>query len=848
MKNKNGILIAMLFFVSALSEIHLSGEDKLEIAEYTFQLPNFGKLDFSGKSETNLNFFENKGQIKFLGHDVRYLVKTKGISLYVKPDGLLYSFSKISQNEKVDIPGHDDQELDLEVSSLFLTWEGSNPAVKIKALDQIKEVRNYYEIGKNVDVTNVRGFNKIIYEELYENIDMVLYSNGNELKYDFIIKPGGDVKDIKLAYSGHNGISINAEEELNLEGSFGSFKEGRPFTYQEIDGVKAEVRSNYFIKDGKVGFEVGEFDRGKPLVIDPSLIWATYYGGENDEEGNAVATDHLGNVYVAGKTVSINNIASLDGHDRHLGGEWDAFLVKYDPTGNRLWATYYGGNRRDIAHAVCTDPSGNVYLAGYTDSNTDIAFNGHDNVYNEFSDPEGTRFDRDAFLVKFNTNGIRIWGTYYGGEDFDSYIPRAETAFGVCSDGDGNIYLTGFTSSETGIAHNGHQNNYAGNEDAFLVKFNTYGARQWGTYFGSAALDRANAICTDPWGNIYITGKTEGTNMAHFGHDMFYSGNTDAFLTKFSQDGILMWSTYYGGSDYDEGFSVATDGSGNVYLAGVTKSIGEISHNAFDATFNGDSDAFLVKFNFLGNRLWGTYYGGNGSELNSAVTVSKNGDIYLAGSTSSQSGIATNNGYDKTFNNGGHDGYLVRFNDAGQRQWGTYYGGSGNDFLQAVTTDVSANVYVAGKSNGDNGISLNGYQNARNGSYDAVLAKFNPYQTGSFPQRPGDLKIPSRPDFNRPDSFNDLKGTPAQTVGQQSFQLKVFPSPATNFVQVNLENLGETAHNLVVFDLQSGKLVYKRDGVGSINESINVIGWKKGFYSLKIQTGGVELTEKFMVR
>lgn len=273
----------------------------------------------------------------------------------------------------------------------------------------------------------------------------------------------------------------------------------------------------------------------------------------------------------------------------------------------------------------------------------------------------------DAFLVKFDSGGVRQWGTYYGGSGYDQG--------GSCTiDGSGNIYIAGRTSTTgNGISTIGaHQNLYGGGLwDAFLIKFNSNGVRQWGTYYGGAGSE--DGVCaTDSLGNIFITGMTEsnsGTVIATFGaHQTTYAGGRDAFIVKFNNNGVRQWGTYYGGSGYDIGTSCTTDSLGNSYLTGFTQ-----THNSTDiATFGAHQsnfggglggDAFLVKFNSSGQRQWGTYYGGTEDDYALACLTDGSGIIYMAGQVKSNSGnvIATSNSHQSVHGGGTWDSFLVKF-------------------------------------------------------------------------------------------------------------------------------------------------------------------------------------------
>ena len=344
------------------------------------------------------------------------------------------------------------------------------------------------------------------------------------------------------------------------------------------------------------------------------------------------------------------------------------------------WATYYGGTGFDMGTNVATDASGNVYLAGSTNSAVGIALSGFSNTYGG-----GVS---DAFLVKFNSSGTRLWATYYGGVGTDY-------GYGVVTDASGNVYLSGNTASASNIASGGFQNSISWPWDAFLVKFNSAGIRQWATYYGYQGTEDGNSLATDASGNVYLAGSTSSLlNIASGGFQNVYGGGSDAYLVKFDPTGTRLWATYYGGTGSDAGNSVATDVSGNVYLAGSTTSLSNIASGGFQNTHGGVStNPFLVKFNSSGNRLWATYYGGTGQDAGTAVATDGLGNVYLAGQVLSTTGIASG-GFQNIHGGGSSDCFLAKFNSSGSRLWATYYGGSTFDVNSHIATDRNNNVYL----------------------------------------------------------------------------------------------------------------------------------------------------------
>lgn len=378
------------------------------------------------------------------------------------------------------------------------------------------------------------------------------------------------------------------------------------------------------------------------------------------------------------------------------------------------WSTYFGGLLTESGHGPAIDSEGNVYLCGSTSSAVNIAYAGLDTVYN---------LNGDAFLTKFNSDGMRLWSTYYGGSASDAFN-------GIVVDSANSIFCVGTTYSASGIAFMGYSNTLNGSSDIMIINFNYDGTLNWGTYFGGPSTDMANGICLDKFGDLYLTGTTTSTTgIAYNGYDMLYGGGpsptSDAFLTKFSNEGELLWSTYFGGSGAETGNNVTCDKYANVYLVGSTTTTSGLGFGlAYDYSHNGGQDAYVAKFDIGGMLQLSTYYGGASDDYAYDCAIDTAENIYFYGISSSTSGIAYA-GYDMS-QSGGSEGFIVKLNKYGVRQWGTY--NSYNASKLRCTLDAEQNLYV-GCSTYSSGMAIFGFDLTFGGVNDVYITKISPSGT-----------------------------------------------------------------------------------------------------------------------
>lgn len=682
-------------------------------------------------SNSQVLFEQNNGQVKnqfgFSNKSVLYTAKNNLLAVHFKTNGLSYQLSKPSYNshnsENENFAKKIIQSNKTELYRVDLEWLDASDKVKVIAFNQSSATSNYY--SSESSYFDVPSFHNLTYQNLYNLVDLKWYCVNSCLKYDLILKPGSEPSSIKLQIKGAR-LSINQKGELVINTPIGSIIEEAPIAFQE--NKKIPVR--WQINGNIASFKLDHYNKNLPLVIDPMIrYWGTYYGGTGNDFAYGNTVDNNGDVYICGYTQSTGNIATTGSHQLiYAGGTNDAFIAKFNSNGIRLWGTYYGGLTLDVATAITFDSSNNLYVCGYTDSNAGITTPGaHQTTLNG---------NVDAFLVKFNSNGVRQWGTYYNGV-MNAY------GQGVTVDNAGNVILCGYTSSAggTAIATSGaHQSVYGGGAwDAFVAKFSPTGVRLWGTYYGDFGAEYSFGCDADNSGNIYIVGNSTsntGTNIASATSHQptFGGGSKDAYLVKFNSSGVRQWATYYGGFNEETGSGCNVDATGSIYISGSTDTGGGIlvcSPGTHQTTFGGGfADAYLAKFNSSGTRIWGTLYGGNDYEDGVSCFTDAMNDVYLTGQTGSNTGtvIATALSYQPIFGGGSFDGYLVKFDGSnGIRKWGTYYGEIGNDYPLAGCIDPNYNIYIAGRSSTNSGFaiaSMGSHQSTYGGGgFDGFLVK-----------------------------------------------------------------------------------------------------------------------------
>ena len=402
--------------------------------------------------------------------------------------------------------------------------------------------------------------------------------------------------------------------------------------------------------------------------------WVRLIGTSAVETGGAaIAVDGSNNVYTVGDTWG-----TLDGSNIGLD---DAFIAKYDSSGNKLWVRQVGSIYGDVFKAVAIDASNNSYAVGLTYKSVDgqVHFG-----------------NTDALIVKYDSSGTKLWTRQFGASLNDQL-------YGAVTDFSGNVYAAGLTDTSL----DGQTS--AGLMDALLVKYDSNGNKLWTRLLGTSDYDRADgSIGMDGSGNVYMAGWTRKTLSGQTS-----AGQDDAFIAKYDTDGNRLWVRQWGGASNDDAFALTVSGN-NVYAVGQTNS------SLDGQTSQGGYDAFVTKYDTNGNKVWTRQFGSSASDAAEGVAADAAGNVYVGGHTDGSFGGQTNAG--------GTDAFVVEYDSNGNNVWTKLLGSSANDAADSssggVAVDRVGNVYISGSTWG----SLGGQINAGGGG-DVFIAKYTQDQT-----------------------------------------------------------------------------------------------------------------------
>ena len=670
--------LVFILFVFVLSAAAARGAD----------LPAYGKIP--------LSFEKNLGQTD---KRVRFLSRGQGYGLFLTDREAVLRLAQPAP------------------ATVRISLAGQSSTARVEGIDPLPGKTHYLK-GSAPDTwhADLPTYGRVRYAGVYPGIDVVYYGNQRQLEYDVVIAPGARPELVQFRFDGIRGMRIDENGELVLKTAAGEIRQAKPSIYQESGGQRVAVEGGYVMRGkNRVGFQVGAYDSGKPLVIDPTLLYSSFYGGTGTaDQGNAITVDAAGNAYITGQTTSAD-LFIRNGVQSRLSGQMDGFVLKLDPKGTTvLYSTYFGGSASDEGHSVAVDAGGNAYVTGFTAS-ADFP------VVNGFQGNRGG--GQDAYLLKLNSTGSSIvFSTYLGGSGDDR-------GFGVTVDAGNNAYVTGATGSNNfPVANPMQRTNGGGLNDVFVTRLNPSGGVTYSTYAGGVGVDQSYSVAVDTAGNAYVVGFTTSTNfpVVNALKTSFSGGADDAFAFKLNAAGsALVYSTYLGGNVSDNATRVVVDGSGSAYITGYTGSADFPTANAYNPAWSGNFDVFITRLSPDGKSLiFSTFLGGGGIESGTGIAIDRTGAIYVSGHTSSFDFPVVNSM--QSLLSGDRDAFVAKFMaDGATIVYSTFLGGAGVDAAVGLALDPAGNAVITGLTSSADFPIATPFQASNVAASDTFITKIN---------------------------------------------------------------------------------------------------------------------------
>jgi hypothetical protein len=612
----------------------------------------------------SLTFVENAGQTDA---SVRFVAGGASHAFYFTPDKAVLDLRRGERGV-----------------ALELRFRGASPDPQIVAERHTSARVSYIDGAERHP--NLATYEQIRYRSLWPGIDMVFRGQGGQLKYEFLVRPGGDPRDIRLAYAGADSLRLAGNGALSIATPLGSLRDTAPTARQGHRGIDAR----YALSGVSYGFTVKAYDRSRPLLIDPGLAYSTYLGGENDAFGDdafewmkAIDVDAQGNAYAVGETTAVDFPTTPGAYDTSSNG--GGFVSKLNPDGGLVYSTYLGSAQ---LNDVAVDESGHAYIFGGTSSED---FPTTEGAYRRTGPPE-PEFEAVNLVVKLSPDGSDLV--------FSTFIGVASANFGSIDVLDGRAYVAGLTLSSTypttpgafDTSHDGHE--------GYVTKLNPTGsALEYSTLLNGTIFDNA----VDGAGQVLLTGQASGGLPTTPGAYDTTNGGVDAFAAKLNAGGTgLIFSTYLGGGSEDRARAIDFDAAGNVYVTGWTANVGfPTTPGAYAPTKIGNG--FAAKFDPAGTSLlYSTYLAGNWAiGWERGIDVDPAGFAWIAGYVESwqQPLETTPDAYDATLDGEYGDAYVVKLTPSGDSlAYSSYLGGSSGEIGVDLKLDAFGNAYVAGRT------------------------------------------------------------------------------------------------------------------------------------------------------
>jgi len=706
--------IFFLLLSTLLTVLNPSGHKPVRAPSHTEEFAASKARVLKSYAALPMSFEVNQGQAD---RAVRFLARGQGYTILLKPSEALLAMQSPAQGAR--FPEKAQAQPTPSTRVLRMKIEGANLSARATGLHRLPGVSNYF-IGNDPSRwhTNIPTYKEVQFEHIRPGVNLVYYGNQSQLEYDFVLSAGIKPQSLGLSFEGSD-AAIDQQGNLVFTSTDGRMSFRRPIAYQYHKSNPAKkhfLTASYVLKGhNRVGFEVPDYDPRAPLVIDPSLVYSTYLGGNGGDTGNAIALDSLGDAFITGSTSSTNFPTSGTAGSQNptpfqatYGGGTDAFVTKLRYDGEAIiYSTYLGGNNYDVGNGIAIDSSADAYIVGSTASSN------FPTTANVFQLTLGG--NTDAFVSKLDPSGAKLlYSSFLGGSDVDYGLALAVDLYG-------NAFVTGSTQSTDFPTVNPIQSGNSGNGDAFVAEVNTQGTKLvYSTYLGGGSADSGQGIAVDSGDNAYVVGFSFSTNFPTFNpYQASNAGSVDAFVSKLTAGGSsLAFSTYLGGEGDDRAWAVALDSESNIYVTGSTLTTCTpasttttqcnpttsfpTTPGAFQ-TFTtkqapGYSAVFVSKLNFPGTALlYSTLLSGSLTDSPAGIAVDSAGNAYVTGHTQSND-FPTANAVQASFAGGTcgsgpcQNAFVTEVNPPGTSLvYSTFLGGSSGDFGNGIAVWTNSN-------------------------------------------------------------------------------------------------------------------------------------------------------------
>ncbi len=697
-----------------------------------FSLSLLTVFNVFGQDFSSIEFIENKGQwnpqVQFMGtiSNGAFFIQKNGFTVLQHNAEDLERLQQAMHGHGADGKAIKEEQANRMRSHAYKVQFLNAAREPIIVADKNISTYNNYFIGNDPSkwATNCKVFQGITIKNIYPKVDVRYYSHNGYLKYDLIVQPGADLSQIALRYDGVDKLDVK-NGELNIQTSIGVSKELYPYSYQYDIKGKKEIAAAYKVEGNTVRFEIKDYNKASTLIIDPTMVFASYSGSRTDNWGFTATYGADGSMYGGGIVASGNPgfpVSAGAFQSLHGGDKWDIGIIKLTPNGNnRVYATYIGGSGIEQPHSLIADGSGNLIIAGRTNSQ---------NYPTTGSGLIGKGGGYDIIVTKLNATGSQLIGSKKigGGMDDGANISSATRSrsslqynYGddgrseVILDGGGNIYVASCTQSNNFPASGGSfQSNNAGMQDGVVLKMTPdVSSLIFASYLGGDKNDAAYVLALGASGSIYVAGGTESQNFPGTSGGIYSSnqGGIDGFVSIISNNGSsISRSSYIGTSGIDQVYGIQFDRLGFPYIMGQTTGIWPIIAPPTNPSpwSQAGGKQFIAKMEpDLSKYIYSTVFGtGSGIPNISPVAflVDRCENVYVSGwggtipgtnfTLAGTLGLTRLNSIQNPQTNDGQDFYFfVLKRDATAQLYGDFYGQNGglSDHVDGGTSRFDAN-------------------------------------------------------------------------------------------------------------------------------------------------------------